>query len=389
MFTSSQRVSTRIRRGMVAFIVASFAFVGGLTTPTGAVTSPASALSSSWLAAQVGPDGQVNISGATQSIVTQTMYVAQGLAATGEHRDALARAMAFLSLGTSIEEWVTNDGSGGTVAPPGADLPERLASLILLANTTRGNPRAFGVPAVDLVARAQAMYGQSVPGFYGYQEPWSSVQDQSLMVIALQTVGAPPPTAAVDWIVDQQCMGGTIPLSAVGGWQAFRATTGSDLDDCGAPDPLNYTGADTNSTAFALQALQLFGRTAAVTNGINFLKGAQATSGPNIGGFPWFTDGEVDANSTGLVLQAIVAVGQSPSEWAVGGSNPLAALQNFQLLSPAADAGAFYASWNPGVPDLLATYQAVWGLTLTPFPFPVLPEIIIGPEPVIAPTFTG
>lgn len=388
MLTSSQRVSTRIRRGMVAFVVASFAIVGGLSTPTGAVTSPASALSSSWLAAQVGPDGKVDISGATQSVVTQTMYVAQGLAATGEHREALARAMAFLSLGTSIEEWVTNDGSGGTVAPPGADLPERLASLILLANTTRGNPRAFGVPAVDLVARAQSMYGQSVPGFYGYQEPWSSVQDQSMMVIALQTVGAPPPTAAVDWIVDQQCVD-AIPSSAVGGWQAFRATTGSDLDDCGAPDPLNYTGADTNSTAFALQALQMFGRTAAVTNGLTFLRGAQAISGPSIGGFPWFTGGEVDANSTGLVLQAIVAVGQNPSEWAVGGSDPLTTLQTFQLLSPAADAGAFYASWNPGVPDLLATYQAVWGLTLTSFPFPVLPEIIIDPEPVIAPTFTG
>jgi hypothetical protein len=384
-----QRVSARIRRGAVVFVVATSVVVGGFAMPTNAVTSPASSLSSSWLAAQVGPDGQVDISGATQSVVTQTMYVAQGLAATGEHRDALARAMAFLSLGSSVEEWVTNDGSGGTVAPPGSDLPERLASLILLVTTTRGNPRAFGVPATDLVARAQSLYGQQVPGFYGYQEPWSSVQDQSMMVIALQAVGAPPPDAAVDWIEQQQCIGGATPLSAIGGWQAFRGTTDSVLDDCGAPDPINYTGADTNSTAFALQALQYLGRTTATASGLAFLENAQSASGAGAGGFPWFTGGEVDANSTGVVLQAITAVGQSPSDWVLGGSDPLAALQTFQLLAPATDAGAFYASWNPGVPDLLATYQAVWGLTLTPFPFPVLPEIVIDPEPVVAPTFTG
>ncbi len=390
MAPSSLSVSARFRRGTVAFVVAVSFLLGLASAPTGAVTTPASTLTSTWLAAQVGADGQVNISGATQSIVTQTMYVAQGLAATGEHREALARAMAFLSLGSSIEEWVTNDGSGGTVAPPGADLPERLASLILLVNTTRGNPRAFGVPAVDLVSRAQAMYGQSVPGFYGYQEPYSSVQDQSMMVMALQAVGATPPSAAVDWIVQQQCIGGTNPQSTIGGWQSYRGATGNQLNDCVAPDPVNYEGADTNSTAFAIQALQLFGRSSAVAGGLSFLHGAQATAGPGVGGFPWFTGGDVDANSTALVLQAITAAGQSPSTWAAGGVTPLAALQAFQLLSPPVDAGSFYASWNPGVSDLLATYQAVWGLTLTAFPFPVLPPMADPePTPEATPAYTG
>jgi len=317
------------------------------------------------------------------------MYVAQGLGATGEHRDALDRAMSFLSLGTSIDEWVTNDGSGGTVAPPGADLPERLASLILLANTTGSNPRSFGAPAVNLVARAQAMYGLVAPGFYGYQEPWSSVQDQSLMVIALQAVGATPPAAAIDWIVDQQCMGGTTPQSSLGGWQASRVTDGNVLQDCGAPNPSSYSGADTNSTAFAIQALQYLGRTASVAAAATFLQSAQATSGPNAGGFPWFSGGAVDANSTALVLQAITAMGQSPSLWSIAGATPLAVLQSFQLLSPAGDAGSLFASWNPGVPDLLASYQGVWGLTLTAFPFPVLAERTAIIEPIAAPAFTG
>ena len=385
----STRVSTRLRRGTVAVVVALVAVVGIAIYPASAVSTPASSLTSSWLAAQVGPTGEVSVSGSTQSVVTQTMYVAQGLAATGEQRDALDRAMSFLSLGASIEEWVTNDGSGGTVAPAGADLPERLASLILLANTTGSDPRSFGAPAVNLVARAQAMYGQDVPGYYGYQEPWSSVQDQSLMVIALQAVGSTPPAAAIDWIVDQQCIGGTNPQSSLGGWQASRTTTANVLDDCGAPDPLSFSGADTNSTAFAIQALQYLGRTAPVASAVTFLQSAQATSGSGAGGFPWFTGGDVDANSTALVLQAITAMGQSPSKWSVCGSTPLAVLQSFQLLSPASDAGSLFASWNPGVPDLLASYQGAWGLSLSAFPFPVLAQRAVVTEPLLAPPLTG
>ena len=389
MNTFSARISTRIRRGTVAVVVALVAVVGLSNLPASAVSTPASSLTSAWLASQVGPTGEVNISGSTQSVVTQTMYVAQGLSATGEQRDALDRAMSFLSLGASIEEWVTNDGSGGTAAPSGADLPERLASLILLANTTGSNPRSFGAPAVDLVARAEAMYGQVVPGFYGYQEPWSSVQDQSLMVIALQAVGATPPTLAIDWLADQQCTGGSNPQSSLGGWQASRATTGNSLDDCSAPDPLNYSGPDTNSTAFAIQALQYLGRTAPLAAAATFLQNAQAASGPSAGGFPWFAGGDVDANSTALVLQAITAMGQIPSAWSVGGATPLAVLESFQLSSPASDAGSLFASWNPGVPDLLASYQGVWGLSLSAFPFPVLAGRTVVTEALAAPAFTG
>ena len=389
MNTFSTRISTRIRRGTVAVVVALVAVVGLSNLPASAVSTPASSLTSAWLASQVGPTGEVNISGSTQSVVTQTMYVAQGLSATGEQRDALDRAMSFLSLGASIEEWVTNDGSGGTAAPSGADLPERLASLILLANTTGSNPRSFGEPAVDLVARAEAMYGQVVPGFYGYQEPWSSVQDQSLMVIALQAVGATPPTLAIDWLADQQCTGGSNPQSSLGGWQASRTTTGNSLDDCSAPDPLNYSGPDTNSTAFAIQALQYLGRTAPLAAAATVLQNAQATSGPSAGGFPWFAGGDVDANTTALVLQAITAMGQIPSAWSVGGATPLAVLESFQLSSPASDAGSLFASWNPGVPDLLASYQGVWGLSLSAFPFPVLAGRTVVTEALAAPAFTG
>jgi hypothetical protein len=382
------------RRGTVVLLVASLSYLSlsVSVSQVSAVTTTESTRTSDWLAAQVGPDGAVNVPGETFSTISQTMYAANGLAASGQHRDALARAMTYI--GSHVDEWVVNDGSGSTVAPAGTDLPERLGSLILLVRTVGGDPSSFGSPATNLVARANALYSVSVSGFYGYQEPYSSVQDQSLVVLALIATGSTPPSAAVQWIVDQQCVGGTNPAGALGGWQAFRSLTNNVLNDCDAPDSVNYVGADTNSTAFAMQALEAAGETAAISGALTFLHAAQTSTGVQAGGFPWFTGGDPDPNSTALVIQALLSAGQSPTggAWMVNGSSPFSILSSWQITAPGADFGSIYASWQPGVPSLLATYQGLWGLTLTAFPFPVLPAVV---EPDIAesipavPTFTG
>ena len=369
-------VPSMMRVVLVAF------FVTALAAPTSATTSPVAARTAAWLAAQVGPDGSVSVPGETFSTVTQTMYVAQGLAVTDQHRAALDRAMTYLAL--HVDQWVTNDGSGSTVAPPGSDLPERLASLILLVHTTGGDPRSFGVPAQDLVARVQALYSTVSPGYYGYQDPYSAVQDQSLVVLALHAVGSPAPTPAVQWIVDTQCTGGADAPSSIGGWMSWRSTTGGVLSPCIPSDPVAYLGADTNSTAFAVQALAVSGVSGPVTSALTFLAGAQ-TAGA---GFAWITGGDADPNSTALVVQAIVATGGDPlaSPWTRGGQTPLDALAGWQLGPP--DDGALEATWSPGVPSLLSTYQGMWGLTMTALPFPVLPPVP-DPVPPVVPSFTG
>ena len=372
---------TSLRRHTLVAVVA-LSFILGAATPASAAPDPAAARTAAWLADQVGPDGSVSVPGETFSAVTQTMYVAQALAATELHRAELDRAMGYVAL--HVDDWVTNDGGGSTVAPPGADLPERLGSLILLVHSTGGDPRAFGVPAQDLVARAEALYSSQSPGFYGYQEPYSAVQDQSIMVLALFAVGSPPPAPAVQWIIDMQCTGGGDAPSALGGWMAFRATTGGVPEACTAPDPSLYTGADTNSTAFAVQALVTAGMTTPVPGAMAFLKAAQSGGA----GFPWFAGGDADANSTALVVQAIVATGGTPTDpgWVIGGRTPVDALVGWQLGAP--DDGALEASWSPGVPSLLATYQGLWGLAQMPLPFPVRAGPAPEPEPVV-PVHTG
>jgi len=198
----------------------------------------------------------------------------------------------------------------------------------------------------------------------------------------------------VQWIVDQQCAGGTDDPASIGGWMSFRATTGGVLDPCSAPDSFNYTGADTNSTAFAVQALVSASSASAVPAALTFLHAAQTNSGPQAGGFPWFTGGDADPNSSALVIQAILAAGQDPTggAWSAGGQSPVSVLPTWQITTPSTDAGSLYAAWQPGVPSLLATYQGLWGLTLTAFPFPVLPTSTPTPEPnaaAVMPAFTG
>ena len=90
----------------------------------------------------------------------------------------------------------------------------------------------------------------------------------------------------------------------------------------------------------------------------------------------------------------VLAAEQDPAggAWSAGGQSPVSGLPSWQITTPSTDAGSLSAAWQPGVPSLLATYQGLWGLTLTAFPFPVLPTNTPMPEPdapAVMPAFTG
>ena len=91
------------------------------------------------------------------------------------------------------------------------------------------------------------------PGLFGVVDDYTPATNQALALLALTAAGAPVPTAAVDWLVAQQC---TAPASAAGGWEGYRAPSGGGLEPCEESTSLNFTSADSNSTAFAVQALR-------------------------------------------------------------------------------------------------------------------------------------
>ena len=191
-------------------------------------------------------------------------------------------------------------------------------------------------------------------GLFGASDPtYDGAFRQSLGLLAEQVTGVHD-SAAINWLVNQQC--------ANGGWTAYR----SDLSKpCPATDLSAFTGEDSNSTALAVQALHMLGVTPKY-DALTFLHSLQDSDG----GFPLIAGSGTDPNSTALVVQAIQAVGQDPTSasWTTSGHTPIDALMASWVNCPSTDAGAFASPYSSGHGDLVASVQAVWGVERAAFP---------------------
>lgn len=329
-----------------------------------AVASPQADAASSWMAAQVAADGSVlDPFGGTPS-VGWTVNVALGLATTGNEPEALARAMGYIE--ANADAYVTD---------PSANTTGRYGWLMILAKAQGLDPGSFGAASTDLVAGLMAQYGQAEPGLFGPVNAFGSVFNQSLAILGLVAAGVTPPAGALTWLEDQQC---AAPATSAGGWQPYRAPSGGGLVACGESvgDP-DFTGADANSTAFAMQALAAAGDTAPLAAGLGWFHQLQSSTGTAAGGFGQYVGDAADPNSTAVGIQGLVAAGEAPASgaWTLGGGTPLSSLGTW-IVATGADAGALSSPFSAGFADLFATYQAVWGLAQQPFPLPVLPVTV-------------
>lgn len=248
--------------------------------------------------------------------------------------------------------YLAQDVDGQVQDGGGVDQPGPLALLILDAVATGEDPSAFG-DGGDLVARLEAT--QQPSGLYGAQDPsFDGAFRQGLALAALAAAGADDPEG-VQWLLDQQCDDG--------GWTAFRADTSTA---CPAVDPVNFTGEDTNSTALAVIGLAAHDAVPATPDPAAFLDSVRADDG----GWSYLADpdGASDANSTGLVVQALLAdAGGTPD---AEGIEVLRALQ-IGCDAPAEDRGAlaFQADQDGSLtPNALATIQALPALAAAFFP---------------------
>jgi hypothetical protein len=212
-----------------------------------------------------------------------------------------------------------------------------LAKLILAAVAAGQNPRTFG--GTDSVARLEAMAGSD--GRYATAN--DTYVSHLLAVLALASVRRPISSPAVDQILQAQ--------QENGGW---------------AWDGSQATPADTNTTAFAVQALAAAGQAGseAVANALDYYRPIQNEDG----GWPYQNPSDygtaTDANSTAVSIQALIAAGQDPAAWESSGSaTPVDSLEAFQNPS-----GAF--AWQASMPadNLLATVQALPALAGKAFP---------------------
>ncbi len=135
-------------------------------------------------------------------------------------------------------------------------------------------------------------------------------------------------------------------------------------------------GTDTNSTALAIQALIAAGEPAAssaIVDALDYLDAAQNDDGgfPYSPVSPWGTDS--DTNSTALVVQSLLAAGESPTDarWAkvtdgITPTNPISYLLGMQLTD-----GSF--EWQKGTPgdQQSSTRQVIPALLSRAFPLSV------------------
>ena len=310
-------------------VIAVFLLLGGglvSALPASSQADPASR-AVRYLASQIGPDGSVAGSpGATEDAV-------MGTAAAGFDPSTVTA-----STGRGYFDFLRLQTAGLATLGPGAT-----AKLILAVLAGRKDPTAFPSSGSNLVDHLESLYN-SGSGAYGTPP---SLFDQALSVIAVKAAApsfnqskAPVYLAGLE--------------DSDGGW----AFTGVKNDPAGS---------DSNSTAIALMALDYFGdhshdgSASTAGSALGYLKSTQASDG----GFQYQAAFGSDPDSDALVLQALVAAGQSPysAAWLIAGRDAYSNLLSFQDPS----SGGFNFPGN-AAPDAFTTSQVPAGLELQPFP---------------------
>jgi hypothetical protein len=158
---------------------------------------------------------------------------------------------------------------------------------------------SLGVALSLIATPAQAVEPQ-YRGLFGAQNPtYDGVDRQATAILGLVAVGAKVPQISINWLLRQQC--------ADGSFSAFREDTSVP---CGAPDLVNYTGPNTNSTALAAMALSALATSdtkvkqparKAAAKAVGWLVSQQG----NDGGWEWLAGLGSDSTSTAMTMAAL------------------------------------------------------------------------------------
>ncbi len=343
---------------MLALIVATIGPSVSPATASGPLPTlpqvPVAIGAAKWLSQQLTPGGYIAGTTPGSANLSETVNTLLALAAANAYLPLARTGLAYME--ANADAYIAREGSDG---------PGQISLLILTAHALRGDPTNFG--GTNLVTRLLATEQTSGPntGRFGTDAQVSAFDggpyDQGLALAALKAVGMSAPPASISWLQQVQCPNG--------GWTLPDQTT----NPCNG-DPAKGNGPDTNTTALALQGLVTQnGLTPAISASVlSFLKNGQNADGgwaytPNA------PDNQQtsDPNSTSLVIQALLAMGQSPdgAQFQVDGHSPTSALLSFKVMS-GPDAGAFFTPFgSPTTGDLFATFQAVPALMALSFPF--------------------
>lgn len=279
--------------------------------------------------------------------------------ASQQHADGSIRA--FSAIGS------TSDAILSIVAAGTGHAAMIKALRYLHSQTAAGNVNTTGLRAK--VALALEATGQNPHGFAGHnlldeitstlgsdgRFGSASVLDESLAILAIEGNGQTAPESSVNWLATAQCPDG--------GWAYDQPYNPADDDahclSISSPST-DYFESDTNTTSYAVQAMESAGTAAFVANPFPFFRIIRDPVHHGWG-YTWGFQ-TTDANSTALVIQAYKSAGKSAPK------GSLIAMRALQYTA----CGAFAIRWNGSQrsgPDIGATIGAIPGLLHMAFPF--------------------
>ncbi len=323
--TNASRATHRARRAWPRLIAAALV----VATPAAAKPSPGAAdAASAWLAAQQLPGGAF---GSDAQPADQVADAVAALAVAGIGGDVRDRALAR----------IRRDG------PARAEQASAYAARIVLALTAIGeDPRDYD--GFDYVAAVTAPYNDLLASHGG------NLYSEALSGLGRIAADAPLPPAFLDRLQDAQCPGGGYAYS----------------DRCGRPP-------DADTTSLILSVLSLAGAgndAPAIAPSLDWLRALQAPSGA----VPLEATFEPNANSTGLVVSALVTLGIDPRTWRRKGDPVDALASEFATdeggLSFVAGGDANQWATVQGLPGLLEAGFPLRARTRTAAPTPQTTE---------------
>jgi hypothetical protein len=299
-----------------AVSVVAVALAAGGTWAGAAGAPEAAGRAAAWVESRQQPSGAFFDADAQADGVAETLAA---LAAAGVSGDAVDRALGYL------------ERRGPQAAQGGGKTGRIVMGLVASAR----DPRSFG--GVDYVAKLRSFYNATT----GAYDP-STVYADALAVLGVIASGERLPNQAPAYLRANQC--------ATGGFSWRTGCAGT---------------ADVDTTTAVLSALVAAGAPASdlgVTRARTFLQQVQNADG----GFGLEPGQPTNANSTGLALSAIAALGEdagAPPWRRPDGPTPLGALLALQQPSGAFRFTAAQADDNP-----YATVQAIPGLAGAAYP---------------------
>ncbi len=291
---------------------------GGII-PVGADSGgPGAGSAASWLAAELSANGnQLSNAGAIDWGLTADAALAITAVEGRGNTAAVATVDNVLAHFASYSSW-------DDIGPyPGVRLAGPTAKTLFIS-LAEGRPATAGSVSVEAELRSLLVTSGAQTGRYTDRNTYSGDSSngfsQALAILALARTATPAPNSAATFLLTQQCPAGGFRLTYFGG--------GACTEDASA---------DTDASALAVQALATVDQTTAVIDatarGIAwFLSIQNPTTGAFGGTGPTSAP---NANSTGLIGQALRAGGQSAAA-----DRAAAWVSSLQRIAPGADAGA-------------------------------------------------